>query len=277
MINPFKERLRAGQTVVGLLVTIPSAPFVQMVARTGFDWVMIDMEHGPIGLAEVQGMIAATQGTDCVPIVRAPKIDPTPVKPILDAGAFGVVFPMVKTAAEARLAVQCMRYPPAGVRGIAPIMASVRWGVSMPEYLEIANDRLATILLIEDIAAVRNIQQILKVPGIDVAHIAPFDLSASLGLPGQLEHRKVTDAIRRAEDAILDSGIPLGGLGRTPDHANALIERGYRCLVMTHDLGLIEAAAQTLLGPLNRDTKRPGKKRKTPTKRKAGKAPARKR
>lgn len=259
-LNPLKAKIKAGQPTVGLLVTIPSVPFVQTVARTGFDWVMIDMEHGPIGLDALQGMLAATQGTECVPLVRPPKIDPTPVKGILDAGAFGLIYPMCKTADDARLAMAAMRYPPEGVRGIAPIAASTRWGIDMATYLGVANDELVGTLLIEDIAAVENIEEILRVPGIDVAQIAPFDLSASLGLPGQLDHPKVKRAVAKAEAAILASGIMLGGLGQNVKQANAMIARGYRSIVMTHDKAMIEAGAALFTDGINRKPGPPPRK-----------------
>jgi 4-hydroxy-2-oxoheptanedioate aldolase len=250
MRNPYKERLKAGKAALGLMLSLPSAPLAQVVARAGFDWMMIDREHGPIDIGTTQAMIAASQGTDCAPIVRIGAIDPELAKPVLDAGAFGVIFPMVKTAEEAKLAVASLRYPPAGVRGIGPIMASVRWGLSAAEYLGAANAQLSTVVLIEHIDAVRNLRKILAVEGIDVAQIAPFDLSASLGRPGELEHREVKKAIAAAEAAILKSGVALGGLGQTVENAKRMIARGYRSVLMTHDVGLIQTASAALLGPL---------------------------
>ena len=250
MKNPFKARLKAGKPALGLMLTLPSAQLAQVVARAGFDWLMIDREHGPIDIGACQAMIAATQGTEAAPIVRIREIDPELAKPVLDAGAFGVIFPMVKTVEEAKLAVASLRYPPVGVRGIGPIMASVRWGLTAAEYLKVANEELATVILIEHVDAVRNIRKILAVKGIDVAQIAPFDLSASLGRPGELEHREVKKAIATAEAAILKSGVALGGLGQNPENARKMIARGYRCIVMTHDVGLIQTAAAGLLGPL---------------------------
>ena len=250
MKNPYKALLKSGRPAFGLMLTIPSPQLAQVVARAGFDWMMIDREHGPIDIGTCQQMIAASQGTDCAPIVRIREIDPELAKPVLDAGAFGVIFPMVKTAEEAELAVASLRYPPQGVRGIGPIMASVRWGITGAEYLKVANAELMTVALIEHVEAVRNIKEILAVKGIDVAQIAPFDLSASLGRPGQIDHPEVKKAIATAERAILKSGVVLGGLGQTVENAKKMIARGYRAILMTHDVGLIQATSAGMLGPL---------------------------
>jgi 4-hydroxy-2-oxoheptanedioate aldolase len=252
MRNPFKARLKAGKPAVGLLLTFPSVPVAQALARSGFDWVFIDREHGPIDIATCQAMIAATQGTDCAPIVRVGAIDEVLAKPVLDAGAFGVIFPMVRTVEEAKLAAAAVRYPPAGIRGIGPMIASVRWNLSVAEYIKQANREVQCILLIEHIDAVRNIDKILKVKGIDVAQIAPFDLSASMGHTGELEHKEVAKAIQIAERAILKSGVALGGLGQNVEKAKAMIARGYRSLVMTSDVGLMQGAAAAMLGPLRK-------------------------
>lgn len=250
MKNPYKAKLKAKQPAFGLMLTIPSPQLAQVVARAGFDWIMIDREHGPIDITVCQQMIAATQGTDAAPIVRIREIDSELAKPVLDAGAFGVIFPMVKTADEAKHCVAALRYPPQGVRGIGPIMASVRWGITAAEYLKTANEELMTIALIEHIDAVRNIDKILAVRGLDVAQIAPFDLSASLGRPGQLDHPEVKKAIATAEKAIAKSSVTLGGLAQTTENAKKMIARGYRAILMTHDVGMIQTASAGLLGPL---------------------------
>jgi len=252
MKNPLKARLKAGKPAIGLLLTFPSVPVAQAVARCGFDWIFIDREHGPIDIATCQAMIAATQGTDCAPIVRVGAIDEVLAKPVLDAGAFGVVFPMVRTKEEAELAAAAVRYPPAGIRGIGPMIAAVRWDMTVAEYIKKANSEILCILLIEHIDAVRNLDQILKVKGVDVAQIAPFDLSASMGRTGDLEHKEVTKTIQSAEKAILKSGIPLGGLGQTTEKAKAMIAKGYRSIVMTSDVGLLQGAAREMIGPLRK-------------------------
>lgn len=246
-MNPFKQRLAAGGTNLGLLVTAPSVQLAQTAAAAGLDWLFIDMEHGPIDYADAHGLIAATQGTDCAPIVRVPKENLAATRPVLDAGAFGVVFPMVLGAEEARRALACLRYPPEGTRGVGPVYAPQRWGLSLADYLAQANEQIAAVVLIEHIEAVRNAREILAVPGIDVALIAPYDLSASMGRLGELEHPDVAAAIAEAEAAILASPAALGGLAQNAADARAKLARGYRVLIVGIDVFLLHGALTGLL------------------------------
>ncbi len=251
-MNPLKRRLDEGGTALGFLVSMPSVQLTQILAASGADWLLIDLEHGPIDNATVHAMIAATAGTACAPIVRVPSTEPWLAKPALDAGAFGLVFPMICSARQAQAAARAVRYPPRGVRGWGPFYAPARWGLSSADYTAAANDQVLCIILIEHIEAVRRIDEILAVPGIDVAVIAPFDLSQSLGRPGDFEHPDVAAAMAEAEDKILARGLPMGGLARTSSEANAKIARGYRLLVLGYDTGLIEGAVAAALGGVER-------------------------
>ena len=246
-MNPVKQRLAAGQLALGVLVTMPSPQLAQTLARAGLDWLFIDMEHGPIDFADCHALIAATQGTACAPLVRVPIDNLATARPVLDAGAYGVIFPMVCSAQQARRALTYLRYPPQGERGVGPVYAPQRWGLSMAEYLRVANEQLAAIVLIEHIDAVRALPEILAVPGIDVALIAPYDLSASLGRPGDLQHPAVAAAIAEAERTILASPVALGGLALSAEDAAAKAARGYRVLILGIDVFLIQQQVAALL------------------------------
>jgi 4-hydroxy-2-oxoheptanedioate aldolase len=126
-INPLKARLAAGKPAVGLLVSMPSVHIAQVLAAAGFDWLFFDMEHGPIGIESAHAMITATSGSACAPVVRVPWNVHWLAKPVLDAGAMGIIFPMIRSAADAELAVRAVRYPPAGERGFGPFYAPARW------------------------------------------------------------------------------------------------------------------------------------------------------
>lgn len=251
-MNPLKQRLAEDRPCVGFLLTMPSVNVAQVLAAAGADWVMVDTEHGPIDLASAHAMIAATAGTGCTPLARVPSTEPWLAKPLLDAGAFGLVFPMICTRADAEATVRALRYPPEGERGWGPFYAPARWGVSREDYTASANDELLNVILIEHVDAVAALDEILGVDGIDVAIIAPFDLSMSLGVPGQREHPDVLAAVAVAEEKILGAGRTLGGLALTPDEANAKIERGYRLLVMGYDVSLLEGAAAAALDGIAR-------------------------
>jgi 4-hydroxy-2-oxoheptanedioate aldolase len=267
-INPLKARLAAGKPAVGLLVSMPSVHVTQVLAASGFDWLFFDMEHGPIGIESAHAMITATSGTPCAPIVRVPWNVPWLVKPVLDAGAMGTIVPMIRSAAEAEQAVRAVRYPPTGERGFGPFYAPARWsastglgprsqptdqrGLTMQTYADPADREILCILLIEHKDAIDDIEAIVKVPGVDACLIAPFDLAMSYGYRDGPAHAEVQAAIERAERAILNSPVHLGGLAVTSELANAAIARGYRLILIGFDTMLLQRAADEVLNAIDR-------------------------
>jgi 4-hydroxy-2-oxoheptanedioate aldolase len=245
--NPLKAKLAAGRTVFGTLLTIPSEQLACCVADAGLDWVGIDMEHGPIDAGAAHSMILATAGSTCAPLVRIPHDNLSTVRAVLDCGAFGAILPMARRPSDIALFQDYLRYPPLGKRGVGPIHACQRWGLSFADYLAVADEELTLFILVEDIASVDDLEAILNVGGIDAAIIAPFDLSASLGLGGQLDHPDVRAAIQRAEAAILNSGVALGGLARNADDLKLKLERGYRVMTLGYDVALLQGAITGLL------------------------------
>ncbi|MGI9333090.1 MAG: HpcH/HpaI aldolase family protein [Gammaproteobacteria bacterium] len=252
-LNPLKARLDAGKPGVGVLVSVPGVPVAQILATAGFDWLFIDMEHCPIDIASAHAMIVATMGTDAAPIVRVPKNLPWLVQPVLDAGAMGVVFPMIKNADEARAAVATVRYPPTGVRGFGPLYATRRFGTDFNGYPDLADREILCILLIEHQEAVENIAEIVAVPGIDVCFIAPFDLAMSFGYRDGPDHPEVHRAVAAAEHAILKSKITLGGLALDAGLANSMIRRGYRLILGGFDTQLLDRSSAALLNAVDRE------------------------
>jgi 4-hydroxy-2-oxoheptanedioate aldolase len=243
-----RRRLAQGRPTLGYLVTTPSTQIVQALARTGIDWLMIDMEHAPVGIESVAAMIAATGGTPATPLVRVPAARAEIVKPVLDCGALGVVFPQIATRQDAEATVQAVRYAPEGQRGYGPTYAALRWGLSNLEYLEAANDAVLNVVLIESPAGVDALDDILTVGGLDVVAVARGDLSQSLGVPGQFEHPHLCEIVAKAEAKILaHSEVALGGIAFSSDDARAMIARGYRFIVLGSDAGLVSGAAQRMV------------------------------
>ncbi|MFT5392722.1 MAG: 4-hydroxy-2-oxoheptanedioate aldolase [Gammaproteobacteria bacterium] len=251
-INPLKARLKAGKPCVGILVTIPNVGMVQTLADAGYDWLFIDMEHGPITIESAHAMIAATKGTRSCPLVRVPWNVHWLVKPVLDAGAMGIIFPMIRSADEARKAVSAMRYPPGGQRGSGPFFAPARFGLDTAEYTARADEELFTLLLIEHRDAVDDIDNIIKVPGIDACLIAPFDLSMSYGFQDGPDHPEVQEAIERVERAVLPTSIALGGFTATAEAANEKIAKGYKLALTGYDIMLLRQATDALLNAIDR-------------------------
>jgi 4-hydroxy-2-oxoheptanedioate aldolase len=249
-LNRLRDAWAQGVPTYGAIVTIPSIQVVQVLARAGLDWLIIDMEHGPIDLAAAHAMIVATAGTTTAPLVRIAWTVPWLAKPVLDLGALGVVFPMILSADDARATVRSVRYPPEGERLWGPFYAPLRWGQSMAEYIRGANREVLSVITIEHPTAVNGIDEIGATPGVDLAFIGPGDLAMSLGHPGEIEHPDVAAAMARAEAGILRSRVTLGGVARSVPEAKSMIDRGYRALVLGFDWSLLHRGVSSLLDPL---------------------------
>jgi len=241
--NRLKLALRSGEPTFGVIVTMPSVPVVQTLASAGLDWIIIDMEHSPIDIGAVHAMVAASAGTRLVPLVRLPWSHHWQAKTVLDVGAMGVAFPMICDAGQARAVVRSVRYPPDGDRMWGPFYAPMRMGQSMTDYIGSANDGVVAAITIEHPDAVRSIDEIVAVPGIDLAFIGPGDLAMALGIPGQFEHPTFKRAVAEAESGILGSSVRLGGVARTPEQAREMIGRGYTAIVFGFDWSLLQQSA----------------------------------
>ncbi len=249
-INPLRARLEKGEPAFGALVSMPSVHVVQTLAHAGFDWLFFDMEHGPIDIESAHAMVAATQGSQAAPIIRVAWNEHWLVKPALDTGAMGIIFPMIRSAADAEAAVRSLRYPPAGERGFGPFYAAMRFGVEMSRYADVADREVLCMALIEHRDAIDNIEAIAAVEGLDACLIAPFDLSMSYGHRDGADHQEVQEAIARAEAVLLPSPLHVGGLALDTDSARAMIAKGYRLILTGFDVLFLQRAAADVLGPL---------------------------
>jgi 4-hydroxy-2-oxoheptanedioate aldolase len=243
-----KETLRAGtRPLSGFINLIPSAVATQALAATGADWVLIDQEHGPIGPESLHAMIAATAGTACAPLVRVPRTDEAFVKSALDAGAEGIVFPLVATAETVAECVALTRYPPLGRRGWGPFVAHSRWGVELFDYLPLRSYRTVCGILIETRSAIEHLEEICKVEGVDFMIIAQFDLSTDLGVPGRFDAPEFRAAVQQAERVIMEHRIPLGGVAMSKEQTQSLIQRGYRVLAHHFDVLMLRQMARQMM------------------------------
>ncbi len=244
-MTDFKTRLQETDDCLSMhILTIPSAVVAQAVAAAGADSVIIDMEHGAIDHGSAHAMIAATKGTACAPLVRVAENDAAQVKRMLDIGAAGIVFPLIRSAADAERAVASLRYPPRGNRGFGPFIAQSRWDASLPTYRDRMEENLVCCLLVETRDAVENIDAICAVPGIDLLVPAVFDLSTDLGVMGQLDHPELLAAMARVEAAARSASLPLGNAALTQEQTTRLKERGYRVFAGFDVLWLREKTAE---------------------------------
>jgi len=239
-LNRLRQLWREGRCTLGAIATVPSVQIVQVMARSGLDWIIIDMEHGPIDLAAAHAMIAATSGTPLVPLVRVATGAAWHAKTPLDLGAMGICFPMTTRRADAEAAVRAVRYPPEGERLWGPFYAPLRWKVSMRDYLDRANEEVLAIGTIEHIDAVDTVADVVATQGLDLVFIGPGDLATTMGLKGKADDPAVVTAISKLESIVLQSPVHLGGVAHTADQANAMIARGYKALVMGFDWSLLQ-------------------------------------
>jgi 4-hydroxy-2-oxoheptanedioate aldolase len=251
-LNRLRALWRKDMPALGAFCTIPSVQVVQIMAQAGLDWVLIDMEHSPIDAAAAHAMIAATAGTQLVPLVRLPSVDTWQAKIPLDLGAFGVCFPMTSTRNAAEKIVEAVRYPPLGTRHWGPFYAPLRWGVPMLEYLACADDEILAIGTLEHADAIGNLQEVVTTPGLDLLFIGPGDLATSMGFKGRPETPEVQAAIAVMETAVRNSAVVLGGVAPTAESANAMIERGYRALVLGFDWSLLQRGITSAIAGIER-------------------------
>jgi 2-dehydro-3-deoxyglucarate aldolase len=241
MKTGFRDRLHGGEILIGTMVTLPSPSVAEVLVGAGFDWLFIDGEHGPIGVRDLESILQAV-GDRAACIVRVPAGEETPIKQALDLGADGIIVPQVNTASHAAEVVKYSRYAPLGARGIGLARAH-GYGRTFSEYLATANDNVTVVVQAEHIEAVRNIEEIVAVPGIDAVLIGPYDLSASLGKPGKLDDPDVVSAIDRVTQACQRVGMPLGYFGVSAEAVKPFAEKGYTLLVAGVDTVLLGRAA----------------------------------
>jgi 2-keto-3-deoxy-L-rhamnonate aldolase RhmA len=222
--NLLKEKLRKGEPVVGTFVGLGHPDVTERLSRMGFDWLLIDGEHGPLGLETMQSMMQAMNGTGCTPVVRPQWNDLVIIKRVLDIGAQGVLVPWVNSREEAEAAVRACKYPPEGVRGWGPRRAAL----FDPGYRETANEEVLVSVQVETDEALRNLDEILSVEGVDALYIGPWDLSNNLGfgVPPAWEEPRYLEAFDMVLRACDEHGKP-AGMFCGMDNIGWAMERGF--------------------------------------------------
>jgi len=249
LARKIKETMLRGEPSLGTWMSLAHPSIAEILAMAGYDWVVIDTEHSCIDVSEVLRLIIAIEQRGSIPLVRLAGINPIQAKAVLDAGAAGVVVPMVNTKADAELAVQMTKYPLLGSRG-ACLARAQGYGENFDAYVQNANADTLLIVMIEHKNAVANIEEILSVPGIDGIFIGPYDLSLSLGIPGQLTHPDVQGAKQKVRDATiahrLIPGIHLVQPSTAADDCRQSITEGYRFIALGTDILFLGDSARAL-------------------------------
>jgi 2-keto-3-deoxy-L-rhamnonate aldolase RhmA len=238
---------------LGIGLTTPSPELAQICGNSGFDFVMIDMEHGPIDFETAYRMVTALSGTGADAWIRVTTNDVGLIKRVLDTGVRDVVVPMVTTREEAEQAVAAAKYPPQGIRGWGPFRAQYQWRTSMFEYSKRANDEVKVQVLIEHPRAIENLDAILAVEGLGGAIAAPFDLAVNMGYLDGPGHSDVQEALAAASAKIAARGFPLLRFAMTPEQGRQAIADGVTMLMLGFDTMFVPAMIQLYLGQLSRE------------------------
>jgi 2-dehydro-3-deoxyglucarate aldolase/4-hydroxy-2-oxoheptanedioate aldolase len=234
-----RKRLRDGEVVFGQMVLELFTPGLgPMLASAGMEFVIYDMEHGRCELALLAEMVASCRGSDIVPMVRVPDMNFHPLSRVLDIGARGVMVPRVETRAQAEEIVAQLKYAPAGRRGVALGVAHDLYRAGGPEYFGQANADTIVILLLETAKAFENLDEIVSVPGVDVAWMGHYDLTVSMGIPQQFEHPRFLNAMDALVACCRRYGVAPGFLPPTPESAAHWIRKGFRAISLGSDIGV---------------------------------------
>jgi len=240
-----RASLRAGRPVFGSWLQFGHRGVAEVMARSGFDWIGIDLEHSGIGIETACELIQVIELANCVPLVRLSANDPVQAKRVMDAGAHGVIVPAVQSAAEAERAVKSVAYPPAGSRGVGLARAQ-GYGLRFQEYLREVGEYAVLVVMIEHRNGVDQLEKILRVPGVDAVFVGPYDLSASYGIPGELDHPVMGDAMTRILKASRAAGVAAGIHVVHPpvDQVRKRIAEGFRFIAYSGDMLLLAPALQ---------------------------------
>jgi 4-hydroxy-2-oxoheptanedioate aldolase len=250
--NPVKEKLRQGETVIGAFIPMPSPDMVEIVALAGFDFALLDAEHGRISPGDAYPMILAAEARDIPAFVRVGQNDRQVVLKYLDLGVSGVMIPQTSTPELAREAVDAMRYAPAGRRGLAGGRTfDYGRGAPMADLIPAINDRVMSIIQFEHIDALPHLEALLEIPGLDVLFVGPTDLGQSMGYGGQMGHPEVESVIQRVADTARGGGVALAIVAPDAEATNRRIAQGFQ-IVVPNVPALLMRASRDLLTAVER-------------------------
>ena len=244
--NLFKAALETGKPQYGLWLGIPDQSIAEMMAGAGFDWVLVDHEHGPFELRDVMSHLQAIAPYDVAPVVRAVDGNPALLKKLCDIGAQSFLVPMIDTAEQAADVVAAVKYPPEGRRGLGTSMArAARWN-AVPGYLQNANDEILVVVQAETTTALENLEAIANTDGVDGVFIGPSDLSASMGYVGQAGHSDVVEAVSNGLQTIRAAGKYAGLMCLDQKQVGHFVECGANFIAVGVDALLIGNSARAL-------------------------------
>jgi 2-dehydro-3-deoxyglucarate aldolase/4-hydroxy-2-oxoheptanedioate aldolase len=248
-VNHFKRAITSGKTPIGCWLMSGAPATAEALGCAGFDFLVVDTEHTPIDTPQMIDILRTIAGTPAAAIVRPPWNDMVMVKRVLDAGAQSLLLPFVQNADEARRAVAHTRYPPAGVRGVAGTHRGSRYG-TVPNYFKRAHEEICVIVQIETVSAFEHLEAIASVPGVDSIFIGPSDLSASMGLLGDVSNAAVQEKLAAAAQTCKKLGKPCGIIGFNPEMAKKFLGYGFSWIAVGSDMSLMVSRGQEYLAAM---------------------------
>jgi 4-hydroxy-2-oxoheptanedioate aldolase len=247
--NPVKHALREGKPTFGTWLSLGDLHSARVLARLGFDWLTLDLEHSPIDWSQAAAIFGAVADAGCVPLVRVPEGNPMCIKRALDAGAFGIVVPMVETVQQAQTAIAAAKLPPLGNRSAGAGLHALNFAATPDEYFARANDEILVVLQTESPLGVKNAEEIYRLPGCDAIFVGPLDLRFTMRSPdGRFplpeEHEAMIQQVIRIGHRLQ---MPTGLHCRDPREALRRAEQGMQFLAVSSDLGMMTAKAKETL------------------------------
>ena len=240
-----KHKLLSGEKTIGSWLTMPSLAISELMAKVGFDWLTIDLEHSSLSIEQAGEMIRIIDLAGVTPLVRLTSNDGNQIKRVMDSGAHGIIVPMVKTKGDAEQAVSSVYYPPKGIRGVGLARAQ-DYGISFHEYRDWLEENAIIIVQIEHVDAVNNLEDILSVDGVDGYIIGPYDLSASLGVSGEFDHSSMIEAMNEIYRVAAKLG-KYGGIHIVEPDTDLLkksVLEGFTFLAYSVDFRMLDVSAR---------------------------------
>ena len=251
LIKRFREAVSNGQFVYGPFMKTADPMFVEAVGMAGFDFVILDMEHGPVSFEDQQNNIRAAALAGLVPIIRVPNTDENTIATAFDIGAMGVQVPQVKNAQQARQIVNSSRFYPYGMRGVCRFVRAAEYSrMDRKKYFEASKD-LLVIIQLEGADAIANLDEILDVDGIDILFVGPYDLSQSLGVPGEVENEIVIEKMKSIIARAQEKGKVVGTFVDNMENLKLWRDVGVQYLSYSVDIGIFTEACKALLNKIN--------------------------
>lgn len=249
ILNKFKEKIRAS-SCLGIFSKTLDSNFIEAAGISGLDFIILDMEHGAVSIDRIHDHVRACVVSQTMPIVRVSSNDHQAIGSVLDAGALGVQVPNITTAVEARSAIEAAKYHPKGMRGVCRFVRAANFGsLDKAGYFDKANETLV-ILQVEGIEGIANLDEILDVEGVDVLFIGPYDLSQSVGKPGQVESEEVQRLMKEISLKAKAKGVLLGAFSDNQDNSKALLREGFNYLAYSVDVNIFQDKLRELLEDL---------------------------